>query len=125
MAIKHLGWYTSPELKEKDTLPFWKKREMLISPFIIPIGIGYAIFYVLYALYFIIKWILFAWISPFIYSPIFCKIGFHKYRALDEERYRCLLCQNKIGVHKYRALDEKRYRCLLCQKEYTIWKLYI
>ena len=98
MAIKHLGWYTSAELKSKDNIPFWEKREMLTSPFIILIGIGYGIFYILYSIYFVIKWVLFAWISPFIYSPIFCKMGFHKYRAKKEgdDHYRCLVCQKEM-----------------------------
>jgi len=99
MAIKHLGWYSSEELKKNDKIPIWEKREILTSPLVIFVGLGYFIYGILYGIFFLTKWILFSWIAPFIYVKWFCKIGFHKYRKLRHDNYTgyfCIICGKEL-----------------------------
>lgn len=101
--IKHMPGYTSKEMRKLNPdIPIWKRREALLSPLIIPIGIGYIIFAILYGIYWLIKWTLLSWISPFIYSPLLCKMGFHKYRAKHpgSDYYECRICQKEIEISK-------------------------
>jgi hypothetical protein len=85
---------------ERD-IPFYKRREYLLSPFIIPIGVGF----ILYGIFLLIKrifyWLMFSLSMPFLNSEWFCKQDFHKYR-----------CQGEIN-----GGWDKLYKCKICGKE--------
>ena len=95
MAIKHLKPKTFKEMEVViPRVPFWKKTEYWRSPLAIFLIIGFLIYGILYALFYILKWALFSWIRPFTDSPLLCKIGFHKYRKLGEDNsYINFLCE--------------------------------
>ena len=88
--------YTEKELRKKSEMPLWKRREVLQSPLIIFVIIGYAMYGIYYGIFWILKWLLFSWIAPFFNSHLFCKMGFHKYRNTDSDRrakyYKCKIC---------------------------------
>lgn len=100
--IKHLKGFTEKELKKLNPdIPIWKRREVLLSPLVIPIGVGYMIYFIFYAINWIIKWSLLSWIAPFIDWRYFCNIGFHKYRAKypGSETYKCKICNKELETN--------------------------
>lgn len=103
MAIKHLPGFTPKELRKKNPdIPIWKRREILFSPLVILVGIGYAIFGIGYGIFFAIKWLIFSWVAPFFNWEFFCKIGFHKYRkkgrGYTSTEYICKICKKEMAI---------------------------
>lgn len=84
--------------------PLSKKSEWKNSPFVIFFIIGYFITFIFYALFWIIKWLIFSPIRPFTNSKWFCEQGFHKYRyKRDMNRgwtklYKCIVCGKEKSV---------------------------
>jgi len=95
----------------KEDIPFYERREYWRSPLAILLIVGYIIFGILYALSWILKWVLFSWMRPFSNSKLFCQMGFHKYRddkgANKEDDYSshyiCRIC-GKTKVRKKMVL---------------------
>jgi len=91
----------------ESDIPFYKRREYLLSPFIIPIGIGFIIYGAFLLIKFIFYWFIFSLSIPFLNSEWFCKQGFHKYRFIHitknyNEIYGCRICKKeKIIVRNY------------------------
>ena len=92
MSIKHLTGRTKKELI--NTVPIWQRREIWHSPWVVFVLIGYAIYGIIYFIGWIFKWIIFSWFAPFSNNMLFCKMGFHKYRELEENQYTCIICNN-------------------------------
>jgi len=88
---------------ERD-IPFYKRREYLLSPFIIPIGVGFIIYGAFLLIKFIFYWFIFSLSIPFLNSEWFCKQGFHKYRFQEV---------TNVSIYQYDNL----YRCKVCGKE--------
>lgn len=101
MAIKHLEGRDLSEIFTPD-VPIWKRREVLYSPLVILVGLGFICFGLYHAIIWILKWPLFSCIRPFTNSKWFCKQGLHKYRYISGTTY-------------------KIYICKICQKEKTIY----
>lgn len=103
MAIKHLPGFTDKEIKKKNPdVPIWKRREVLLSPLVIFVGLGYGLFGITVAIIWILKWILFSWMAPFVEWKWLCKIGLHKYRlqsnGMHGRLYKCKICKNDMIV---------------------------
>jgi hypothetical protein len=83
---------------KKEKIPFYKRHEWLNGPFVIIIGIGYILFAIVFIIIWLLKWIILSTIRPFINSTWFCKQGFHKYRKIGtrpsgyEITYNCKVC---------------------------------
>lgn len=97
MAIKHLKWYSRSELKKiNPDVPIWQRREILRSPLIILVMLGFMV----YGILLLFKWLVISWIYPFFNWTGFCKIGYHKYRRKGNfgKEHICRVCGKIIDI---------------------------
>jgi hypothetical protein len=101
----------SYSVEEKVDIPFWKWRELWISPIILFLIIGYIAFAITFLFVWLIKWILFSPIRPFTKSVWLCEQGFHRYR-----KDRCA----HVGPYFYKHIT----KCNVCGKEKAEYSQY-
>lgn len=84
MAIKHLTGYSKEEIRDKinPKVPIWKRKEAWRSPLAFIFIIGYVIYGIGYAIFWLLRFILFSWMRPLTKSTWLCKIGLHRWRFL-------------------------------------------
>ena len=93
MAIKHLSGYSKKELKKLNPdIPVWKRKELIQSPFIIFIGLGYVFAGIFFAVFMIIRFLFLSPIRGFTDAKWLCKLGVHKMRKYDHNSECCKIC---------------------------------